>query len=202
MNALLFPLPGLILNPMSKLTLNIFEPRYLEMIERSVSEGIPLAVAPSYPQVSGSSFVKIEHESTPYVYPYCGHGAVQLLGETTQGTKIIMVEGAGKARIVQVNFKGQFNEVVMESVAQESILDESNIFIYRRIRSLTRETLLEKLKREDEVQAIMAHLDDPQSLVAFYSDHILNDFEKRLRVFAANSLSEKLQLLGKFRVHH
>ena len=187
---------------MSKLTLNVFEPRYLEMIDRSVEEGIPLAIAPSYSQNLSNEVVQIDHESTPFVFQYCGHGSVQILGDTAKGTKLIMVEGVGKGKILDVHYQGSFNTVTIESVDQEAELDENNIFIFRRLKSLTKEMLAEKLGRQEEVEAIMSHLEEPQSLVAFYSDHLLQDFEKHLEVFKVNSLHEKLQLLGNYRVHH
>jgi len=202
MQALLFPLPGLILNPMSKLTLNIFEKRYLEMIDKAVDEDIPLAIAPSYQRRDEAELVEIEHESTPYVYKFCGHGKVQILGSTPQGAKIIMIEGAGKGEIQEVSYAGSFNEVQILEVEQEASLSESSTFIYRRLKSLTAEKLLEHLGNKEDVAALMRHLKDPQSLVAFYCDHILQGFQNRLEVFKVDDLEEKLLLLGRFRVHH
>jgi ATP-dependent Lon protease len=202
MKALLFPLPGLILNPMSKLTLNIFEPRYLEMIDKAVSEDIPLAISPSYEDISGEEVVRIEHESTPFVYKFCGHGRVQVLGVTPEGNKLIMIEGAGKGEITSVMSGGNYNEVLLQDVQQDHGLSESSTFVYRRLRRLTEENLLNHLGKKREVSTIMGHLEDPQSLVAFYCDHILKDFNKRLEVFNANTLEEKVLLLGRFLVHH
>lgn len=202
MQALLFPLPGLILNPMSKLTLNIFEPRYLEMIDKAVSEDIPLAISPSYQNISREDVVRIDHESTPYVYRFCGHGRVQVLGVTPEGNKLIMIEGAGKGEITNVMSGGNYNEVLLEDVEQDYGLSESNTFVYRRLRKLTEESLLEHLGKKSEVSTIMSHLENPQSLIAFYCDHILKDFTKRLEVFNANSLEEKICLLGHYLVHH
>ncbi len=171
------------------------------MIDKAVKDDIPLAISPSFEKGEDNA-VAIEHESTPFVYKYCGFGKVQILGTTPENTKLILVEGEGKALITNVSSAHSFNEVDLACVTQETELSESSTFIYRRIRDLTREKLSERLKNESEVTSLMGHIKDPQSLVSFYSDHILEDFEHRLEVFASNNLEEKIALLGRYRIFH
>lgn len=151
---------------------------------------------------AGLDLVKIPHDDLPFIYPQVGFGEVHIIGETEQNTFIIMVSGDGKGSVKEVYQKeGElFLTTELETVEQGDKLEQESQFLYRRLRDITRENVQNLLKSDAETDTLMDNLKNPAALIAFYTDHILENFEDKLRVFAENDLNRKLQLLGNYMV--
>lgn len=191
----LFPLPNLILNPGGKITLNLFEPRYLKLLDDCLENNIPMAIGHALPE-SRESFVEIPHEKFPFVFQEVGFGKVSVLAETEAKTKIIVVEGQGKGKISSIFPRdNSFISVDLEPCPFNGELEMDSLFLYRRLRDLTKEKVRPLVASDREVQVIMDNLKTPSQLVAFYTDHMLQDFETRLKIFLVNDVNEKIKIL-------
>lgn len=196
MKANLFLLPKLILNPGGKLTLNIFEERYLALLEDCLQNGTPMAIGHASGEKMEES-CEVYHEKFHYVFEEVSFGDPQVLTETAEGSKLIVVNAKGKGRISHCKLHpAGYNEVDLEEVRLSLELSSDKEFLYRRLKTLTREKVGGLLKNEREVDLLMDNLKTPHELVAFYADHILKPFETRLRVFRENDLNQKIKLLG------
>lgn len=214
----LFPLQNLILNPGSKLTLNIFEKRYLNLLDDCLKNKTPMAIGHAYKgpleisadtntdgsdEHTNKSLIKkvtaIPHESFPFIYSEVGFGRVKVLVETPAKTKIILVEGLGKGRISS-HFQNQGNFLTAElyPIDYEDQLHDDFVFLYRRLEELTRDRVKELVKDSREENIIMKSIANPTELVAFYADHLLKDFDLRLEIFSLNDINEKINLLSSF----
>lgn len=197
MQAHLFPLPKLILNPLGKITLNIFEPRYLNLLYSCEKEGVLMAIAHAETTFK-KDFIEIPHESFPFIHSEVGFGKVQTLGTTEAGTKMIVVTGLGKGQITSVSEnEGGYLSVSLDLIPYQNILSDEKTFLFRRLRDITREKIYELLKNEREVNVLMDNLKDPGELVAFYADHILKDFQTKLLIFESNNINQKLDIISK-----
>ena len=89
----IFPLPGVLLLPGSQLPLNIFEPRYLDMV-RDAMAGARLIgmVQPRDPRAD------LKH---PDVYPVGCAGLITAFKETDDGRNLITLTGVSRFGIVQ-----------------------------------------------------------------------------------------------------
>ena len=85
-----FPLPGAVLLPGARLPLNIFEPRYLAMLEDVLRSGHRL-LGMVQPLVAG--------EPAPALYPVGCAGRVTSLCETEDGRYLIALTGISRFRI-------------------------------------------------------------------------------------------------------
>lgn len=203
----LFPLPNLLLNPGGKITLNLFEPRYLNLLASCEKDGVPMAIGHAQAEQDlvereGEDFIKIPHEHFPYICSEVGFGKVHTLAETDKGTKVIVVSGDAKGRIKKVHqSEGGFLSVELEEVPLDHQLDDQMIFMYRRLRSITREKIRAILSNDREVEVLMQNLHTPEELVAFYTDHVCRDFSVRISVFKSNDINEKLHILLNSLVH-
>ena len=81
-----FPLPKVVLFPATAQPLNIFEPRYVEMVNDAMANDRLIALTSA--GVSGQ---------------IAGCGAVELLEEREDGTMMILVRSEFKVRIISVN---------------------------------------------------------------------------------------------------
>ena len=89
----IFPLSGVLLLPGGRLPLNIFEPRYLEMVRDVVdSHRIIGMVQPVDP---------LQTVSAPTVYPVGGAGRISACKETEDGRYLITLTGVARFRIAR-----------------------------------------------------------------------------------------------------
>ncbi|MEC7276013.1 MAG: LON peptidase substrate-binding domain-containing protein [Bdellovibrionota bacterium] len=200
MKANLFPLSKLILSPGGKLTLNIFEPRYLALLEDCLKNDIPMALghACSTPLEGG---VSIPHETYCEVFCEVGFGTPQVLTTTPQGSQVVVVNGEGKGKLCDLTEDERgFLKAELKEVSYQDQLESEQTFLYRRLKSITKEQVSELLKNDREAEILMSNLNTPNELVAFYSDHLMKSFDHKLSVFKQNDINEKIQLIGQYLV--
>jgi Lon protease-like protein len=82
----IFPLPGALLLPQGKLPLNIFEPRYLAMVQDSLATGRMLGLIQPDPQAP-------EHDGEPGLYRVGCLGRLSSFNETDDGRLLITLTG-------------------------------------------------------------------------------------------------------------
>lgn len=105
----IFPLPNVVLLPGTVLPLNVFEPRYLELVDHVLSEGrvmgIPL-LRPGYAS---------EYHGRPEIEPVFGIGTLLSHQRLSDGRRFIRVEGMRRARLRrELPPRHAFREVMVE----------------------------------------------------------------------------------------
>jgi Lon protease-like protein len=91
----IFPLPGALLLPRGQLPLNIFEPRYLAMIDDALRSGYRL-IGMIQPDTAHPG-----SESTPNLYKVGCIGRITQLAETGDGRYLLQLTGIARFRIEQ-----------------------------------------------------------------------------------------------------
>ena len=98
-NIPIFPLPGALLLPDSKLPLNIFEPRYLEMVEESLRTELRL-IGMIQPQ-------KNEKNRGSHAFHSIGcAGRISSFSETDDGRYLITLTGISRFELQKIESKG------------------------------------------------------------------------------------------------
>ncbi len=108
-----FPLPNAVLLPGMVLPLNVFEPRYLELVDQVLAHGghlgIPL-LRPGY---------EAEYEGRPEIEPVFGLGRLVSHQRLSDGRRFIRVEGLGRVRAVhELPQRASFRELQVEALPE------------------------------------------------------------------------------------
>jgi Lon protease-like protein len=90
-----FPLPGALLLPRGQMPLNIFEPRYLEMIDDALRDGHRL-IGMIQPDTTHS-----RSESAPSLFRVGCVGRITQLAETGDGRYILELTGVARFKVVE-----------------------------------------------------------------------------------------------------
>jgi Lon protease-like protein len=90
-----FPLPGALLLPRGQMPLNIFEPRYLAMIDDALTDRHRLVgmIQPNTPRG--------ETEEKPALYGIGGVGRITQFAETGDGRYVLQLTGIARFRVVE-----------------------------------------------------------------------------------------------------
>ncbi|MCA9653149.1 MAG: LON peptidase substrate-binding domain-containing protein [Myxococcales bacterium] len=108
-----FPLPNAVLLPGMVLPLNVFEPRYLELVDHVLESGghlgIPL-LRPGYEE---------QYQGRPDLEPVFGLGRLVSHQRLPDGRRFIRVEGLGRVRTLQeLPARASFRELSVELLAE------------------------------------------------------------------------------------
>jgi Lon protease-like protein len=95
-----FPLPGALLLPRGQMPLNIFEPRYLEMIDDSLRDGHRL-VGMIQPDPSHPDSAHPGPEDKPALFKVGCVGRITQLAETGDGRYLLQLTGVARFRVEQ-----------------------------------------------------------------------------------------------------
>src|SRR4030081_2306093 len=90
-----FPLPGALLLPRGQMPLNIFEPRYLAMVDDSLRDGHRL-IGMIQPDISHS-----KDEARPVLFTVGCVGRITQLAESGDGRYILELTGVSRFRVVE-----------------------------------------------------------------------------------------------------
>src|SRR4051812_27857844 len=94
-----FPLPGMVFFPATAKPLNIFEPRYIKMIDDAVQSNSLIALAFSdYYRLHGFSLDR-DNQSNLQIRRIAGVGRPTVLERRTDDTMLIVLEGKGKVKL-------------------------------------------------------------------------------------------------------
>ena len=142
----IFPLTGVLLLPRGKLPLNVFEPRYLAMIEDALSGNRMIGIIqPSDP---------LSRASVPPVYPIGCAGRITSFSETDDGRYLITLTGVCRFETVrELPIVRGYRRVDVSWERFAADLDEPGPALFDRAR------LVEGLKTYFKIQGISANWD-------------------------------------------
>ena len=109
----LFPLTNVTLFPRTTKPLNIFEPRYLRMVNESINQGVPIAIC----------FVP---DGTNEIHPVAGFAVPQVIEQRPDGTMLIFMSGQGKVRLDmdRIQVESGLSLAEGEIIVEDLVLDE------------------------------------------------------------------------------
>lgn len=182
-----FPLEGIVFFPSSTLPLNIFEPRYLSMIQDCLKHGTLLAISDLDPADSAT------------VEPIVGLGLVSVFEERSDGTLVILVRGAHRGRVVSMEQHKPFYRCKVELLAEDSELEEKNRFFLKRLeqglRDWAEQTLPDRASRDAFLDGLRDGRDSPRRLIETFAHYKLPDVDIRQQLLETSSLDARVELL-------
>lgn len=114
----LFPLPGVVLFPMTVLPLHIFEPRYRAMARHAIDGEKLIGMALLAPGWES------DYEGRPAVHPMVCAGRLIHVAESPNGTFDILLEGLTRARVLSEEPGGAFRVAKVEIVSEAHLATE------------------------------------------------------------------------------
>ena len=182
MKLFVFPLNECVLHPGTSKPLNIFEPRYLKMVEDALAEQVPIALTFSDGAVPGV---------------VAGFGVPELLEKRADGTLLIRLPGEGKARLksVQVNVEPYLiaeGEEISENYEINAEQALAYMGLQRRLMKWMGEHIVDVATREHFVAA----LSGPQAALGAATAFLITDGDLQQLILEADDVNEKVGLLN------
>jgi Lon protease-like protein len=185
--ACFFPLEGVVFFPSATLPLNIFEPRYLSMTDHLLERGLPLVLSDLDPTEPGAW--------SPGKSLIAGMGAAHLFEQRPDGTKVILVRGTHRVRLVSVLQENPFIRCQVEPLVDEAVLNAGNIFFLQRLKQGLAQWAEETLPDAESKQAFQAGLENAPKVVELYSHYRVQDVDIRQQILELSDINHRIDLL-------
>ncbi|MBC7370780.1 MAG: LON peptidase substrate-binding domain-containing protein [Bdellovibrionaceae bacterium] len=194
MEVFLFPLVNVSLFPRTTKPLNVFEPRYLEMIREAADKKIPIAIG-FIEDPSRVGPVK-PGETVGYIRPVAGYGFAQIVEERLNGTLLVFLQGTGKLRLGKVLDRGTPYMVLEAEVIEEtSIVSAASQTQLDHLMKILTRWIDGHIPDPAQQEVFMKGLNGPAEIVGAFSSYLVRDYDLQQMALELNDINDKIQFL-------
>lgn len=180
----IFPLTNINLFPNTTKPLNIFEARYVEMVNQSILRGIPIALC----------FVP---EDSNEIRPIAGFSIPQVIERRPDGTMLIFMSGQGKALLNLRSIKTEDTVSSMEGtvVTEDKILDETLKSKYMALSEVLVRWVTNHVLDSHQREVFVKGLVGPPEVIGAFAAYLIYDYDLQYEIMEINSLNEQIRFL-------
>ncbi len=180
----IFPLTNINLFPATTKPINIFEPRYVEMVNQSIEKGIPIALC----------FVP---EDSTEIRPIAGFSIPKVVERRPDGTLLVFMSGQGKALLNLSTIKTEGTVSSMEGtvVFEDKVLDESLKSKYMSLSQVLVRWVTKHVTDSHQREIFVKSLLGPQEVIGAFAAYLIYDYDIQYEIMEINSLNEQISFL-------
>lgn len=180
----IFPLTNVTLFPRTTKPLNIFEPRYLKMVNESITQGIPIALC----------FVPEESDE---IRPVAGFAIPQVIEHRPDGTMLVFMSGQGKVRldVGRISSREGLSVAEGEIVKDNLNLDEKLKPKYMALGEALIRWVRVHIPDQQQRELFIRGLVGPQEVIGAFAAYLILDYDLQYEMMEINSLNEQIAFL-------
>lgn len=184
MECFVFPLTHLNLFPLTTKPLNIFEAKYLKMIDDSIQKNIPIALG--YMPENGDTYRSI-----------AGYGMPQIIERRADGSALVFVAGAGKVKLgkeIQSN-ESPYIICEAETINEDLVLDDDLKNKYMTLSQLLVQWVQKHISDHRQREIFIRNLTGPQEIIGSFAAYLIRDYDLQYEMMEIFSLNEQIKYL-------
>jgi Lon protease-like protein len=194
MEVFLFPLVNVSLFPRTTKPLNIFEPRYLEMVKLAAEKKLPIAIG-FIEDASQVGPVKAG-DVVNYVRPVAGYGYPQIVEERLNGTVLVFLQGTGKVRLGKVLDRSTpYMVVEAEKIDEVTEVAAGNKSALEHLMKILTRWIHSHIPDQQQQEIFMKSLTGPEEIVGAFASYLIRDYDLQQMALEYNDINDKIQFL-------
>lgn len=180
----IFPLTNINLFPFTTKPLHIFEPRYIEMVNQSIQNGIPIALC----------FVP---EGTSEIRPVAGYAIPQVIEQRVDQTMLVFMAGQGKVKLDLNTIQTQDMVSSMSGVVlkQDFVLNEKLKAKYVTLTEVLVRWITSHIQDSIQRDTFINNLIGPQEVVGAFAAYLIYDYDLQYEVMEITNLADQIDFL-------
>lgn len=188
-----FPLTRMTFFPGTTKPLNIFEARYIEMVEEALRTGGLIALAYSEPSAVKSQGVGV----LGHLRSIAGVGKVQLIERRSDGTMLILLVAAGKVKFEKILHEDDpsrekpYLRAEARWVKEDLHLSDSYLFLFHRLQKDLGRWLISHVASAEDREKFMAQLETPEQKINAISSMMVMDSEVQQTLLECDRLEDR-----------
>ncbi len=188
-----FPLTRVTLFPQTTKPLNIFEPRYIKMIEDALRSDGLIALAYSEPSSQKVQAVGVQGR----LKAVAGVGKVTLIERREDKTMLILLEAVGKARLETIiEDEEPYLKAKARWIPEATELSSENIFILHRLMKDMGRWMNAHVQDESARTQFMSKLTTAEQRINAICSLMVLDSDVQQQLLEADSINERCALLA------
>jgi Lon protease-like protein len=174
--------------------LHIFEPRYIQLVERAVEAQMPVALAfVEDPLRVGP--VK-PGELLPYVKSVAGYGKVQVIERRPYENLLIFIYGEGKVQLGPVlDTQTPYLVCSAEIIPEKSEMDESLMGSVKALESIIHRWIRKHVADPNQQNIFIQNITGPKEIVGAFASYLVEDHDLQQIVLEMSDINEQVQFL-------
>lgn len=193
----LFPLEGVVFFPQTSKPLNIFEPRYVKMINDALLTDTPIVLAKAdtlHGPGESSSYGRARSGVLGHIRSVAGAGKVRLLERRSDETMLILLEGEGKVHLERVLPREEpYYTVIGTWLDEETTLKNENVFLLNRVVKELSKWLSIHVPDANQRESFLEQLLTPEEKINTLCALMINDPDVQQELLEIDDINERLQ---------
>jgi Lon protease-like protein len=179
-----FPLPHSNLFPLTTKPLNIFEDKYLTMVEDSIQKDIPIALA--YVPDNGDTFRSV-----------AGFGRPQVMERRPDLSVLIFLSGIGKVKLGQQIQDSECPYIICECeiIEENLLLDEELKNKYLILSQVLAKWIQKHISDHRQQEIFIKNLKGPREVIGSFAAYLIRDYDLQYEMMEILSLNEQIKYL-------
>lgn len=192
-----FPLPGMVFFPATAKPLNIFEPRYIKMVDDAVQSNSLIALAFSdYYRLQNYSTLDEMHIQIRRV---AGVGKPTVLERKNDNTMLIVLEGRGKVKLGGPIYSPEPYLIHKgEWIEEKTKLEKKNIFRLNRFHKEFVNWLYTNVDDRQRLDLFLSQIEEPEEKINYVCSLMVHDAESQQKLLEVDDINLRLEMLSKF----
>lgn len=180
----IFPLTNINLFPNTTKPLNIFESRYIEMVNQSITLGVPIALC------------FVPEESTE-IRAIAGFSIPQVIERRPDGSLLIFMAGQGKVLLDLSSVKTENTVMSMSGnvITEDKILDDSLKSKYVALSEVLVRWVSKHVTDSYQREVFVRSLIGPQEVIGAFAAYLIYDYDLQYEIMELNSLNDQIKFL-------
>lgn len=198
MEVFVFPLPNIVFYPSTSKPLNVFEPRYIQMVQDSLREKTPIALAfYDEAEISQNERVRLG-EILPFVRPVAGYGDPMVLEKRDDDSMLVLLQSKGKVRLKETRDLSRpylvCDAEIIPEQTQVSPKEQPQLELITRVfRNWVQAHLEDPSAREHFVKNVV----NPQEIVGCFASFLVSDPDLQQLLLEMDDIDEKISMIVK-----
>ena len=180
----LFPLAQSNLFPLTTKPLNIFESRYLEMIDDAIQTRTPIVIG--YTPENGDTYRSV-----------AGYGHPQIIDRRTNGTLLVFVTGEGKVTIENEQTESNKPYLIVDATPIKENLEISDFLKpkYMTLSQVLAKWVQKNIPEQKQREIFIQSLKSPQEVIGAFAAYLIRDYDLQYEMMEIHSSDEQIEYL-------
>ena len=194
MNVAVFPLVNVCLFPGTTKPLNIFEPRYLQMMRDAVASHQPIAlgfienIEIGKPHKAG--------ENLSYVREIAGYGHPTIVQERLNGTLLVFMHAEGKVKLGPlVQTDTPYLIVTAEEIKEHNELNSRSEQYVKVLNQILARWIHNHIPDPEQRKFFLDSLKGPLEIVGAFASYLVRDYDLQQMILEMSDINDKIQVL-------
>ncbi len=195
MEVFVFPLGHVVLYPSTAKPLNVFEPRYIQMVRDSIVTGTPIALA----HVDEPDVQHVYNYGVPlsFVRSVAGYGHPMILEERADGSLLVFLHGKGKVRLGNaIQREAPYIVCEADPILENHELRAQAVQDFMTINKVLYHWVESHIQEPANREHFIRNIKSAEEVIGCFASYLVADHDMQQLLLESNDINEKVHLVN------